>query len=190
MLRFEWPSVLVLLVCVAGCADGSAPRRGSASKTDHAVAAGSVAKSRHLDKSKEFVYALPEGWKSETGSSERHDIVVLPQEDGANRNILIRDQPGSSSFDVLKQKYERDLPKGLKDFQLVASELTTSKNGKELIKIVHTNTAPGIEVRQVNYIVQLGPRRYFIACTVMPFDKNKYDDAFDAFVDSMDVAKD
>src|SRR5262245_35380582 len=77
---------------------------------------------RRLDRSKEFAYDVPDGWKVVPALKGAHDVLVLPAADGKNRNILINDQPGKSPLAELKQKYERELPKALKDFQLLSSE--------------------------------------------------------------------
>ena len=136
-----------------------------------------------LDKSEEFAYTLPAGWTTlDMGS--RHDIILLPSDDGRRRNVIINDQPGTSSFEELKAMYERDFAKGLRDFKLISSEIT-QLNGQTVVKMVHTNSMPGVPVRQLNYIVELGGKRYFIACTVMQTDGTKYDQACEEFVKSI-----
>src|SRR5262245_241492 len=122
---------------------------------------------RRLDRSKEFAYTLPDGWNVVPALKGAHDVVMRPADDGKSRNILISDQPGASPLAELKQKYERDLPKGLKDFQQISSELVELQGKRQAIRIIHTNTTPGIPVRQINYVVEVGGKRYFVACTVL-----------------------
>lgn len=57
-----------------------------------------------------------------------------------------------------------------------------------MVRIIHTNTTPGVPVRQVNYIVQAGGQRYFVACTAMKDDGNKHDAEFEAFVKNITTA--
>jgi hypothetical protein len=151
----------------------------------NAMAGAASAGEQRLDKSKDFAYTLPDGWKVVDAARGKHDTVVLQADDGKNRNIVINDQPGKSSLAELKRKYERDLPKALKNFQLIASELIELDGKREAIRIVHTNTTPGVPVRQVNYVLDVGGKRYFIACTALKEDGDKYDEVFTAFVSSM-----
>jgi hypothetical protein len=110
---------------------------------------------------------------------------VLPADDGKSRNLVINDQPGASPLAELKRKYERDLPKAQKDFQQISSELVELQGKRQAIRIIHANTTPGVPVRQINYVVEVGLRRYFVACTVLKEDGDQYDKVFEAFVSSM-----
>lgn len=138
-----------------------------------------------LDKSKGFAYTLPERATVVSVGKNQHDLIALASDDGRNRSIVITDQPGTSTFPKLQKIYERDLAKALKDFELISSELVELRNKRKAIKIVHTNTMPGIPIRQINYILEVGAKRYFVACTVMKSDGDKYDQAFEAFVTSI-----
>ena len=144
---------------------------------------------QRLDRSKEFAYTLPDHWEVITVPKDAHDLILLPRDDGKNRNIVINDQSGTSSLADLRQKYERDLPKALKDFQLINSKLVEFKGNRQAIRIVHTNTTPGVPVRQINYVLEVGGKRYFVACTVLKEDGDKYDQAFEAFVSSIHTNK-
>jgi hypothetical protein len=143
------------------------------------------ASERRQDKSKAFSYILPDGWSVKASDQFEHDVIMLPSDDGFNRNIVINDQPGSSSLEILKRKYERDLARALKDFRLISSELIELGGTRQAVRIVHTNTMPGVPVRQVNYIIYVAGKRYFIACTTPKDDGEKHDEAFEAFVTSM-----
>ncbi len=147
--------------------------------------AAALADELRIDKSGAFEYRLPEGWKVFPNTTTPHDRLLLPGEDGLNRNLTINNQGGTSDFPALKAKYERDLAAGLKDFKLVASEIVQLKNVGKAIRIVHTNTHPGIPVRQINYIIELRDRRYFIACALPEADGDKFDAAVAAFVDTL-----
>jgi hypothetical protein len=136
-----------------------------------------------LDRSKAFIYILPTSWRAENRGLP-HDVIMLPGADGARRNIVITEQVGDSSLEDLKVRYERDLPKALKDFKLESSEWVPAAAGK-LVRIIHTNTTPGVAVRQVNYLVPVGDKRYFVAATVLEDDKDTYDKQFQEFVESM-----
>lgn len=149
------------------------------------VTGASSAGERRLDKSKEFAYTLPEGWKVVPALKAAHDVILLPADDGKNRNVVINDQPGKSSLAHLKQKYERDLPNALKEFQFIRSDLVELKDKRQAVLIIHTNTAPGVPIRQINYVLEVGARRYFVACTVLKEDGDKYDELFEAFVNSL-----
>ena len=143
------------------------------------------ASQRRLDRSKEFAYTLPDGWNVVPTLRGAHDVIVLPADDGKSRNIVINDQPGTSPLAELKRKYERDLPKALKDFQQISRELVELQGKRQTIRIIHTNTTPGVPVRQINYVVEVGGRRYLVACTVLMEDGDHYDKVFEAFVSSM-----
>jgi hypothetical protein len=143
------------------------------------------AEERRVDKSKLFSYVLPAGWKLFPKQPAKYDIILLPSDDGFNRNIFVNDQPGPDKLPVLKQKYERDLPKAFKGFELVSSELFELPDKRQVLRIIHTNTAPGIPVRQVNYIVEVGARRFFLAFTVLKKDGDKFDKDFADFVSSL-----
>jgi hypothetical protein len=138
-----------------------------------------------LDRSKEFAYTLPDGWNVVPTLRGAHDVIVLPADDGKSRNIVINDQPGASPLAELKRKYERDLPKALKDFEQISSELVELQGQRPAIRIIHTNTTPGVPVRQINFVVEVGTRRYFVACTVLKEDGDQYDKVFEAFVSSI-----
>jgi hypothetical protein len=142
------------------------------------------ASERRLDRSKEFAYTLPDGWNVVPALRE-HDVIVLPADDGKTRNIVINDQPGTSPLAELKGKYERDLPKALKDFQQISSELVELQDKRQAIRIIHTNTTPGVPVRQINYVVEVGGRRYMVVCTVLKEDGDQYSKMFEVFVNSM-----
>jgi hypothetical protein len=131
---------------------------------------------QRLDRSKEFAYTLPDEWKVVLVPNVTHDVLLLPTDDGKNRNIVINDQPGTNSLAELKQKYERDLP---------SSELVEFKDKRQAIRIIHTNTTPGVPVRQINYVLEAGGKRYFVACTVLKEDGDKYDQAFEDFASSI-----
>jgi len=143
------------------------------------------ASQQRLDRSKEFAYTLPDGWNVVPTLTGAHDVIALPADDGKNRNIVINNQPGTSPLAELKLKYERDLPKALKDFQQISSELVELQGKRQAIRIIHTNTTPGVPVRQINYVVEVGGRRYFIVCTVLKEDGDQYSKVFEAFVSSM-----
>jgi hypothetical protein len=136
------------------------------------------------DKSKEFVYVLPKDWKAQDIRLP-HDVITLPAKDGARRNIVVQDQPGMSTLAELKAKYERDLPGALVDFQLVKSELLPSADAPQMVRIIHVNKVAGVAVRQVNYILSVGGKRYFVVATVLKDDDDKYDKRFEAFVESL-----
>jgi hypothetical protein len=140
---------------------------------------------RRLDKSKEFAYTLPQGWNAYSLPKARHDLIVLFSDDGFNRNILTVDQSGTDPFPELKRKYERDLAKGLKGFKLISSDIVELTGKRKAIRIIDTNTSPGKPIRQVNYILEIGGKRYFVTCTVLEKDGDKYDKTFAAFVNSM-----
>jgi hypothetical protein len=142
--------------------------------------------SRHVDRSKAFSYALPDGWTAQSVPQFAHDLVLLPKTDARNRSIVITDQPPGLSLADLKVKYEADLAKAFKGFQLIRSGIV-SLGGRDVAKIVHHNTAPGVPVRQLNYIVELGPGRYFFACTVMQDDGERFDAPFDELIASLRV---
>ncbi len=142
-----------------------------------------------MDRSEAFSYVAPQGWKAVTPESFKHDVLLTSGPDGFNRNILVNDQPGASPLEELKQKYERDLARVLKDFQLIRSEVIELKGLGQAVRIIHENTMPGVPVRQVNYIVEIAGKRYFIACTALKDDGAKYDGDFEAFVLSMKRAE-
>lgn len=137
-----------------------------------------------LDRSKEFTYVLPDGWKTIPELKTKHDVFLIPADDGKQRNLVVNDQPGKSPLPALKAKYEVDLAKALKDFKLVSSDLV-KWDDREAIRIIHTNSAPGIPVRQVNYIVEIGAKRYFVAATTLAEDDDKYDAAVEEFAKSI-----
>jgi hypothetical protein len=179
MLRFRAPSIILIgaLACASACSRSPKETPTSPSET------------RHQDQSKAFSYILPAGWTTAALPQFNHDIVLLPKSDDKNRSIMITDQTGKGSLSQLKDKYERDLPRSLKDFQLISSEVI-SLGAREVVKIVHLNSAPGVPVRQVNYIVELGSPRYFFACTVMRDDGDKFDGQFDKFIASVQPSQD
>ena len=149
-------------------------------------AAAGAAGERRVDRSGDFSYELPGGWKILDPSRLPHDALLLPErEDGFKRNIVITDQKGDSSLEALKQMYERDLARLLKDFELVSSELVELPGKGQAVKIVHTNSMPGIPVRQVNYVIELGGKRYYIAGTTLKGDGARYDSQIEAFVISI-----
>ncbi len=163
----RWLGLFALILLVGGKTDSDPPGE------------------RRLDKSGAFSYFLPDGWKVITPERFKHDLILLPREDGFNRNIVINDQKGASTLEVLKQKYERDLARALKDFRLIRSELVELEGKGRVVRIVHTNSMPGVPVRQVNYIIEIDSKRYFVACTVPQDDGEKHDEEFEAFVISM-----
>lgn len=138
-----------------------------------------------VDKSKEFQFSIPETWSVGDVERFRHSVLLLPRRDAFNRNVLITDQPGASSLDQLKTLYERDLPKAFKDFKLIESKVVTLPNQAKAVKIIHTNRNPGVEVRQVNYIIELGQKRYFVICTALETDGSQFDEVFESVVDSI-----
>lgn len=149
-------------------------------------AAPGTAVERRLDKSGEFSYELPKDWRVLPGRF-RHDLVMLPaQEDGFNRNIVITDQAGEKPLEVLKQMYEKDLARLLKEFALVSSEIVELPGKGQAVRLVHTNTMPGLPVRQLNYIIELDGKRYYIACTTPKGDGAKHDKQVEAFVISIE----
>jgi hypothetical protein len=155
-----------------------------------ATAAGArPAGERRIDQSEGFAYVLPEGWKRLETPQFKHDVILLPVVDGRNRNIIINDQPGNGRLQELKESYERDLAKQLKGFTLVSSQIVDLRDGEQALRLIDTNTAPGVPVRQVNYIVTIGVHRYFVTCTAMKSDEDKYDRAFEDFVKSMSAVE-
>jgi hypothetical protein len=153
--------------------------------TGEVDSARAAAGSRHIDGSKELAYALPKGWKTIRAPRFAHDIILLPGESGINRNIIINEQPGDDELAELKDKYEQAMSKKLKNFQLIESELIELKNERRAVRIIHTNTNPGVPIRQINYILKVGDKHYFVACTVLKEDADRYDAAFENFVNSM-----
>ncbi|MBN1857748.1 hypothetical protein JW848_00920 [Candidatus Bipolaricaulota bacterium] len=170
-------SLPIVLLLVTGCEPPPADENGKPA----------AAPGRHTDKSKEFAYSLPAGWTIMSDSRFPHDVILIAGTDGKRRNVVISPQPGPSTLEELKEKYERDLPKALRDFVLVESRLI-EVNGRPVLRIIHTNSTPGVPVRQVNYIREVGGKRYFIACTVMQGDGDAYDGRFETFVQSITAA--
>ncbi len=111
-----------------------------------------------------------------------HDVLFLPQIDDKNRTVIITDQKGPGPLENITRKYERDLPKALNNFKLVSSEIIRLANDRKAARIVHTNSQPGVPVRQVNYIVDLGGKYYFIAFTCMESDGAVFDQVVESFV--------
>lgn len=58
-------------------------------------------------------------------------------------------------------------------------------DGRKMVRIVHTNTHPGVAVRQMNYILDMAGRRYFVTCTTLEADESEYAVRFEAFVKSL-----
>lgn len=143
------------------------------------------AEERRVDKSRLYSYVLPAGWKLFPEQPVKYDILLITPDDGFKRNVFVNDQPGPDKLSVLKQKYERDLPKAFKGFELISSELVELADKRQVLRIIHANTAPGVPVRQVNYIVEVGARRFFLALTVLKKDGDKFDKPFEDFVISM-----
>jgi hypothetical protein len=150
-----------------------------------AMALTARAEQRELDSTGQYSYAIPDGWKAITRPKAFHDVLVLPAADGKNRNIIVTNQPGASDLEKLKAAYERDLAKAMKDFELIKSEIVELKDKRRAMRLVNINTTPGVAVRQVNYVVEVGKKRYFVACTVLKEDADTYDAAFEEFVNSM-----
>jgi hypothetical protein len=146
------------------------------------VGRGADAITRTVDKSRAFAYVLPVGWATLAAPNYPYDVILLPAGGGFNRNIIITDQPGTASLPELQRKYERDLARALQDFALVSSAVVELPAQREVLRIVQTNTAPGVPIRQINYVVAVGDKRYFLACTVLQEDGDKFDQEFDAFV--------
>jgi len=149
------------------------------------MARSAHAEDRQLDSTGQYSYAVPEGWKAIARPKGFHDVLVLPATDGKNRNIIVTNQPGTSDLEKLKGAYERDLATALKDFELIKSDIVELKDKRRAMRLVNTNAAPGIAVRQVDYVVEVGKRRYFVACTVLKEDADAYDAVFESFVNSI-----
>lgn len=140
---------------------------------------------RRRDKSGDFSYELPKDSRALAVTAVPHDIVMLPEVGGLKRNVFISDQAPGSSLEELKTKYEEAFPKAFRNFKLLESELVKLPSGEPAVRLVHTNTNPGIPVRQVNYLVDVGAKRYFVVGTVPIGDGDKFDAQFEAFVTSM-----
>ena len=140
-----------------------------------------------VDQTKAYAYGLPEGWTSGAVNGLDHDVLRAGTADNA-RNIVVSDQPGSAPFDELRQKYERDLSRALKGFKLIRSGLIDLGGGRMAVRIVQTNTIPGHTVRQVDTILEVAGRRYFVACTARESEGEAHDKEFDQFIKSMRVA--
>jgi hypothetical protein len=149
------------------------------------LGAAAIADGRREDKSREFTYAVPDDWKVVNVQNAPHDVLVLRVGDGRNRNIVINNQTGSSPLTALKQEYERDLPKRHRDFQLISSDLIELSEKRQAIRIVHVNTTLSVPLRQLNYILEVGGRRYVVVCTAVKEDDAKYDKIFETFVNSI-----
>lgn len=137
------------------------------------------------DKSGAFFYTLPEEWETRDIPQFNHDVLFLPRIDDTNRTVIVTDQEGPGPIEVIAKKYERDLPKALKNFKLVSSEIVALKSDSKVAKIVHTNSQPGLPIRQINYIIDLDGKYYFIAYTCLAADGEKFDEMVEAFVTSM-----
>jgi hypothetical protein len=131
------------------------------------------------------IYLLPRDWLQTQDLKLTYNEITLPGEKGRRPNIVIRDQHGTSTLSELKTKYERDLPNALQNYKLESSELVVAEDCKEMVKIIHTNMERGVAVRQVNYIIQIGNKRLFVAFTAGTADGNHHDEQFDHFVRSI-----
>lgn len=140
---------------------------------------------RRRDKSGDFSYKLPPGCQVIGLPQVPHDVVLLPGEDSFKRNIIIVDQSRAGSLAELKAKYDRDLPKALRDFEPVASELVALGDHREVARIVHTNTNPGVPVRQRVYILDIGAKRFLVTGTLPAGDDDEHDQQIDELVSSI-----
>ena len=111
-----------------------------------------------------------------------HDVLFLPQIDDKNRTVIVTDQPGPGPVEDIAKKYERDLPKSLKDCEIISSEIVTLANDRNVAKLVHTNSQPGVPVRQINYIIGINDRYFFVAYTGMEADGVVFDELVEKFV--------
>lgn len=99
-------------------------------------------------------FTLPDHW-SKAGATAFGDAYLYTDASGKRYSLMVNKQPNSKGIANLKTAYERDFPKGFKDFKLVASDISTV-NEREVLLIQHTNTMPGAPIRQFFYIVELG----------------------------------
>jgi hypothetical protein len=134
------------------------------------------------DRSKEFTYVLPEGWQVLHLDSSPHDILVLPSSDGAKRNIKITDEAWMVPLEKVKEKYDQDLPKMLKDFKPIESAVVELPGKRQALKMIYINSNPGVPVRQITYITTIGDKRHQISATAMEADGDKLDKLVENFV--------
>jgi len=137
------------------------------------------------DKSGEYAFVLPKDWRNRDLPKFNHDVIFLPKIDDKNRTVIISDQKGPGPVKDILAKYERALPKAFKDFKLESSGMVKLPNGKTVAKLAHTNTTPGVAVRQLNYIIELADKYYYIAFTCMESDGVVFDETVDSFVASI-----
>ncbi len=150
-----------------------------------AMALPSLAAGPQLDNTGQYQYVVPQGWRVIVPPRGAHDVLVLPAADGKNRNIIVTNQPGTTDLKELARRYERDLAVALKNFKLVSNEIVQLRDKRPAMRLINTNTMPGIAVRQVDYVVEAGKNRYFVSCTVLEEDGEKYDAVFEEFVTSI-----
>lgn len=142
-----------------------------------------------LDHSKAFSYTLPEGWTVFEQPLGGHDFLVSKISGKKNRTIITVNQPGTEPLAEIKSSYERNLAKALPGFKLRSSEMITLKNGAPAARLIHTSIIGGAPNRQINYILEVAGKRYFIVCAAPEEEGDRHDKTFEAFIESMTAPK-
>jgi hypothetical protein len=132
-----------------------------------------------LDKSGEFSFTPPAGWKTHNTFSKHTSFT----KDGYS--ILIGEERGESPLTEVKRHYE-ERSKNFKNYKLISSNIVKLKNGKEAIKVIREWEMRNIHIRNVSYVVTLKTgNRISIVCTVPREVGDSYDRIFDRFVNSI-----
>ena len=110
-------------------------------------------------------FTLPDRWEK-TASPVGGNAFLYTDSSGKRYSLMINKQPNAKGLANLKEVYERDFAKALKDFKLVGSEIS-KVNARDVLLIQHTNTMPGAPIRQFFYIVDLGDPSVFFTFSEM-----------------------
>ncbi|MFN4294189.1 MAG: DcrB-related protein [Thermoflexales bacterium] len=135
-----------------------------------------------------FAYIPPAGWRTEAISQSPFEVLFAPSDgSGFTANVNFNVDESGVDLETYIELAIEELKKGISGFTLRKEERLSTDQGSDVVKLTTDSTLQGRRLRQVYYLVELGPRRLIVTYTRLQNSQQRYDRDVDNFVKTIEL---
>lgn len=135
-----------------------------------------------------FAYIPPAGWRTEKVSQSPFKVLLAPSDgSGFTPNVNFNVDESGVDLETYMELVIEELKKGISGFTLRKEERLATDQDADVVKLTTDLTFQGRRLRQIHYIVGLGPRRLIVTYTRLQNSQQQYDRDVDNFVKTIEL---
>lgn len=135
-----------------------------------------------------FAYILPAGWRTKEVSASSFKVLFAPSDgSGFTPNVNFVIDESEVDLETYVELAIEELKNEISGFVLLKEERLTTDQDSDVVKLTANSTLQGRRLRQVFYIVELGPRRLIVTYTRLQNSQQRYDREVDNFVKTIEL---